>query len=289
MKNKILIPSVNFHLWEPCNFSCKFCFAVFQDVRKTILPKGHLPKEDALKIVDLIAENGFEKITFVGGEPTLCPWLADLITLAKTKGLTTMIVTNGTGLTENFLGRVKESLDWVVISIDSVSLESNLKMGRSINGRVAPDGNFYLKKIELVKQFEMKLKINTVVNKYNFTDKSIGNFIRSVEPLRWKIFKALRVVGQNDESFDEIDINSEQFESFLLLNNVKDIPYAVKEDKDDMTGTYAMIDPSGRFFDNTLGKHSYGRTILEVGIDSAMQDVHIDQVKFVKRGGIYQW
>ena len=77
------IPSVNYHLWEPCNMRCKFCFATFQDVKQSILPKGHLPKEDALQLIKLFADFGFEKITFVGGEPTLCPWLPELIAYAK--------------------------------------------------------------------------------------------------------------------------------------------------------------------------------------------------------------
>ena len=63
---------------------CEFCFATFQDVKREMkLPKGHLPKEYCLLVVDQIAEVGFEKINFVGGEPTLCPWLPDLIVRAK--------------------------------------------------------------------------------------------------------------------------------------------------------------------------------------------------------------
>ena len=81
-----MIPSVNFHLWEPCNMRCKFCFATFQDVKNSILPRGHLPKQDAIEVVLQLAEIGFEKITFAGGEPTLCPWLPDLITIAKEMG-----------------------------------------------------------------------------------------------------------------------------------------------------------------------------------------------------------
>lgn len=97
MDNNNLIPSVNFHLWKPCNMRCKFCFASFADVKSTILPKGHLEKEDAIILVKKIAKYGFKKITFAGGEPTLCPWLSDLIKIAKNEGLTTMIVTNGSG------------------------------------------------------------------------------------------------------------------------------------------------------------------------------------------------
>ena len=91
-------PSVNFHLWEPCNMRCRFCFATFQDVKQTVLPRGHLPREQALVVVEQLAAAGFDKITFAGGEPTLCPWLGELIALAKQRGLTTMLVTNGSRL-----------------------------------------------------------------------------------------------------------------------------------------------------------------------------------------------
>ena len=99
-----IIPSVNYHLWNPCNMRCKFCFATFQDV-KIQLPKGHLSKEESMKLIEEIADFGFEKITFAGGEPTLCPWISELIKLAKENGLTTMIVTNGSKLSDEFLNK----------------------------------------------------------------------------------------------------------------------------------------------------------------------------------------
>ena len=53
---KQIIPSVNFHLWEPCNMKCGFCFAKFQDVKKNILPKGHLPKDKAIGVIKSLAD-----------------------------------------------------------------------------------------------------------------------------------------------------------------------------------------------------------------------------------------
>src|SRR5262245_52238736 len=120
-----MIPAVNFHLWEPCNMRCKFCFAAFQDVKHSILPKGHLPKEQAIEVVHHLADIGFEKITFAGGEPTLCPWLPDLISTAKQAGLTTMIVSNGSKLTDSFLQNNSNHLDWIAVSIDSVNSDTN--------------------------------------------------------------------------------------------------------------------------------------------------------------------
>lgn len=57
-----IVPSVNYHLWEPCNMRCRFCFATFQDVKRDMrLPKGHLPEKDSIKVVEKLAEAGFEK------------------------------------------------------------------------------------------------------------------------------------------------------------------------------------------------------------------------------------
>ena len=41
----------------------------------------------------------------------------------------------------------------------------------------------------------------------------------------------------------------------------------VPEDNDLMTGSYVMVDPAGRFFDNAAGAHTYSRPILEVGVE----------------------
>lgn len=289
LKNKTLIPSVNFHLWEPCNFRCKFCFATFQDVKKSILPKGHLPKDEALKLIDLIAESGFSKITFAGGEPTLCPWIGDLIVQAKIKGLTTMIVTNGTGIHEQFLSDVNGFLDWVVLSIDSIEPGFNLRSGRHQNTKIIPDAEYYEVKINLVNKWNIKLKINTVINNSNYKDYKLTPFIISQKPIRWKIFQTLKVEGQNDKQFDEISITEDKFKSFLDANNIQDLPFAIVENNKAMTGTYIMIDPAGRFFDNTKGYHTYSAPILKVGVQTALSGISYDFDEFVERGGLYDF
>ena len=57
------IPSVNFHLWAPCNMRCGFCFAPFHDVRRELLPKGHMGEQDCLRIIEALAQAGFTKST----------------------------------------------------------------------------------------------------------------------------------------------------------------------------------------------------------------------------------
>ncbi len=284
-----MIPAVNFHLWEPCNMRCKFCFATFQDVKHSILPKGHLPKEQALEVVLQLAEIGFEKITFAGGEPTLCPWLPDLIATAKQAGLTTMIVTNGSKLTDSFLQDNKQHLDWIAISVDSLNIETNLATGRAFSSKTALATEHYFSLADKVKQHGYGLKVNTVVNRYNFSE-SMSEFIRHAKPVRWKVLQALPIIGQNDLKIEDLKISAEQFQFFLDTHaDISDCTSIVPESNEQMLGSYAMVDPAGRFYDNAEGKHNYSRPILEIGARLAIQQANYDFDKFLDRGGIYRW
>ena len=54
-----------------------------------------------------------------------------------------------------------------------------------------------------------------------------------------------------------------------------------------MTGSYVMVDPLGRFYDNTLGRHRYSSPILDVGVSAALGDVAVYPGRFEERGGVY--
>ena len=56
-----------------------------------------------------------------------------------------------------------------------------------------------------------------------------------------------------------------------------------------MTGSYVMVDPAGRFFDNVAGVHRYSRPINEVGVEAALGEVTVDPDKFQFRNGRYNW
>jgi radical S-adenosyl methionine domain-containing protein 2 len=268
---------------------CKFCFARFQDVKNSILPVGHLSQEQAVEIVKQVAVNGFEKITFAGGEPLLCPWLTKLISVAKQSGMTTMVVTNGSLLTTEFLQMNRTSLDWITISIDSLNPQTNLAMGRAIAGINPLSKMFYRDIVEQIKDLGYGLKINTVVNSKNHLE-NMSEFINSVQPERWKIMQALPLKGQNDKFIDELQISIEQFNDFVQSNfisneNIK----VITENNNEMQGSYVMIDPAGRFFDNSDARYNYSKPILEIGVEAALNQVNYDLSKFKDRGGVYSW
>ena len=283
-------PSVNFHLWEPCNMRCRFCFATFQDVRQTVLPRGHLPREQALAVVDQLADAGFDKITFAGGEPTLCPWIGELIGRAHERGMTTMLVTNGSRLlAPGWLDQHGRGLDWVVLSIDSAVPRTHEELGRSVKG-VALSPDYYLAIVAELRRRNIRLKVNTVVTALN-AGEDMSDFLLALAPERWKVLQVLPIKGQNDGKVEPLCIDRDAFMKFCRRHQrIRDAGIElVSEDNEEMTGSYAMVDPAGRFFDNVSGRYQYSKSILDVGVEAAWHGVRFDEERFTQRGGRYEW
>lgn len=269
--------SVNWHMWAWCNYECTFCFARFRDVSRAL----DVPR--ARRILDALAAAGTEKLTIAGGEPTLCPWLDEALAYAKQLGMTTMIVTNGTGVTREFLEKTKGTLDYVTLSIDSANDATEAALGRGTGNHVANARQV----AKLVAEFGIPLKVNTVVTSINHGD-DMHDLIRDLAPVRWKVFQMLPIEGENDEA-TPLQVADEDFVAYIRRH--ADLS-PVAEDNDAMTDSYIMLDPIGRFFQNTSGTYVRSRSILEVSVAEALRDVAITPETLEKlgaRGGIWNW
>ena len=289
MTTPVQIPSVNYHLWKACNMMCEYCFATFQDIAPAVLPKGHMGPDGSMAVVESLAQAGFRKLNFAGGEPTLCPWLPDLIGRAKDLGLTTSVVTNGSLISGEWLDGVAGQLDWAALSIDSVEPATLLRTGRTTrNGPMSAED--YLGAARAVRERCIQLKVNTVVSRSNLHE-DLSGFITQARPERWKLLQVLPVAGQNSSRVGDHLVSAEEFWGYVETSRrVEERGITVvPEDNDLMTGSYVMVDPAGRFFDNAAGTHTYSRPILEVGVDQALRDVSVDAGKFLSRSGMYAW
>lgn len=272
-----IIPSVNYHLWKSCNYQCKFCFGSFNDVKQ-----NNLKENEAANLLQKLVDFGFEKITFSGGEPVLCPFLPKLLEIAKNGGMTTMIVTNGSRLNFEWLQSNGKFLDWIALSIDSVNKKTNDLSGRYSRKQVF-DEKQYLDLIEIIRKLEYMLKINTVVSKFNVLE-DMNDFINKVNPDRWKIMQALPIDGQNNKQ--DFEISLKKFNDYLKRHQKNQI---VSENNYEMKGSYVMIDPIGRFFNNSSGKHINSSPINKVGVKQAMNEINYCFKKFINRNGLYNW
>ena len=285
-----LPPAVNWHFWPWCNYGCTFCFATFEDIDRS----NSLEKELGFKLLEEMAAEGVEKVTFVGGEPTLCPWLGELLVRAKELGLTTCIVSNGTGLSEEFLDSYHEYIDWVGISIDASNDRLHYIMRRGTKADLAEGRSRHLEAAltawERCQKLGIRMKLNTVVCKANLDD-NMTETVLQLMPERWKAFQVLPIDGQNDGRVEDLLISEDEFSEWVERHKgvsnegINFIP----ETNELMTGSYVMIDSLGRFYSNIEGGHKYTRSILEIGIKDAWRENQFNEHHFIEREGIYDW
>tara|TARA_B110000305_G_scaffold57859_1_gene64045 strand:- start:7756 stop:8670 length:915 start_codon:yes stop_codon:yes gene_type:complete len=285
-----LPPAVNWHFWPWCNYGCKFCFARFEDIPRA----DRLPKEIALTVPEMLADAGADKITFVGGEPTLCPFLGDLLAVSKDVGLTTCIVSNASGLTEEFLDEWGHLIDWVGLSIDASNDQIHAEIGRGMRGDLARSRSHHLELAtdawNRCRSRGIRMKLNTVVSKSNLND-DMTELVLKLRPERWKIFEVLPVEGQNDGDVDDLLLGDGEFQTWVDRHAwiAKEGIQFVPESNELMRGSYAMMDALGRFYSNSEGGHAYGASILEVGVRDAWEQNCFFEDRFHDRGGVYEW
>lgn len=145
---------VSIALTNLCNLSCPHCYA----------PKSNATlKKEVLKnwIVELDKAGCFG-IGFGGGEPTLHPDLVEICEFSNTQTrLSVTLTTNGLNLTETMIDRLKNSVNFIRVSMDGV--------GRTYEGIRGRSFDLFLSKIKMLSG-RIPFGINYVVN-----NRTIGN------------------------------------------------------------------------------------------------------------------
>ncbi|MCQ2286615.1 MAG: viperin family antiviral radical SAM protein [Bacteroidales bacterium] len=275
--------TINYHLTKKCNYRCRYCFAKFNDISRC-----ELSKSEQIQIIhELAAIKEFNKINFVGGEPTLIPYIQELIREAKSLGFETSLVTNGSRINKTWIKETAPYLDILALSVDSIN-DATVRTIGSIDRTGATLSTEKIKEIaQACTDNKIHLKINTVVSQYNKNEK-LSDLINEIKPFRWKILQATKVKGQNDTDFEEIAVSAEEYDNYCKKNALADSPITIiTETNEIISGSYVMVDCLGRFFDSASGQHHYSSPILEVGAGTALSQIHFDESKFIQRKGNY--
>lgn len=273
--------SVNYHLTRQCNYSCGFCFHTAKTSYVESLP-------NAKKAMALLKAAGMKKINFAGGEPFMnAEFLGQLVKYCKeTLHLESVsIVTNGSKVTEKWLTKYSEYVDIMAVSCDSFDEATNVKIGRGAGNHLKTVVGLSQK----CKEHGIMLKINTVVNRYNFHE-DMNAAIEKIQPFRWKCFQVLIVPEENGSEHTLRDARRfliSDAEWRLFNDRHKHQQCFVPEGNDVMASSYLLLDEYLRFLNKGVGKPT--KSILEVGIATALKDVYWDEDGFEKRGGIYEW
>ena len=277
MSSKYKPESVNFHYIRLCNFSCGFCFHTKKSSDK-------LPIEDAIRGCDMLKKAGTRKLNIAGGEPFIYPhYLGELIKQCKEniKIEKISVITNGSLVKKDFFEKFGKYIDVFGVSCDSFNKETNIKIGR---GKKGENVQKLFEIRELCKQYGIKFKLNTVVCNYNKDENMVKN-IKKLNPDRWKVFQVLMVKGENEDKVTKFQITNEEFKQFVERH--KEIKCMVAESNDNMKSSYLILDEKMRFLDKGDGDEICSQSILEVGVEKALESIVYDEKEFKKRKGDY--
>ena len=277
MSSKYKPESVNFHYTRLCNFSCGFCFHTKKSSDK-------LPIEDAIRGCDMLKKAGTRKLNIAGGEPFIYPhYLGELIKQCKEniKIEKISVITNGSLVKKDFFEKFGKYIDVFGVSCDSFDKETNIKIGR---GKKGENVQKLFEIRELCKQYGIKFKLNTVVCNYNKDENMVKN-IKKLNPDRWKVFQVLMVKGENEDKVTKFQITNEEFKQFVERH--KEIKCMVSESNDNMKSSYLILDEKMRFLDKGDGDEICSQSILEVGVEKALESIVYDEKEFKKRKGDY--
>ena len=277
MSSKYKPESVNFHYTRLCNFSCGFCFHTKKSSDK-------LPIEDAIRGCDMLKKAGTRKLNIAGGEPFIYPrYLGELIKQCKEniKIEKISVITNGSLVKKDFFEKFGKYIDVFGVSCDSFDKETNIRIGR---GKKGENVQKLFKIRELCKQYGIKFKLNTVVCNYNKDENMVEN-IKKLNPDRWKVFQVLMVKGENEDKVTKFQITNEEFKQFVERH--KEIKCMVAESNDNMKSSYLILDEKMRFLDKGDGDEICSQSILEVGVEKALESIVYDEKEFKKRKGDY--
>jgi radical SAM protein with 4Fe4S-binding SPASM domain len=143
-----------------CQNRCDHCY---NEPRELL----ELGREDWLRVIDRTWALGIPHIVFTGGEPTLLPFLADLVERSERHGQVTGLITNGRNLrAPGYLkGLVAKGLDHVQITVLSHREEvHDLQCGSAGAWKETIDG------LKVALSEDLYTSTNTTIMRSNFPD-----------------------------------------------------------------------------------------------------------------------
>lgn len=287
---------INWHLTEACNYRCRYCYAAWNESansrelihcqERTAALLGELyrffqPSNRANPLASRMNWNAV-RLNLAGGEPLLhAGKLPAMVSHARALGFEVSLISNGSHLDHEQLRRLAPQLTWLGISIDSAISATNRAIGRVDRRDRLLDLHTLESSLASARQSNpgLRLKLNTVVNRLNHSE-DLSELLRCFAPEKWKVLRMLPVVNQ------ELVVSDQEFIAFITRHQAFS-RILCAEDNQDMRESYLMVDPHGRFFQNSLliaGQgYRYSRPILEVGAAAAYSDVAFDSARFTAR------
>ena len=149
---------ITWYLTDVCNLNCFFCSA------KALCGKKSVKYKNTMKIAEKIASSSCLYVSILGGEPTLCEDLLNIVKLFNAKHIFTEIVSNGFGIDDKFVSellRLNSDLIRIKLSLDSCV--------EFINDSMRGMGSFanVMRALDVLKNTKIDVRLQMVVTNAN--------------------------------------------------------------------------------------------------------------------------
>ncbi|MDX3073609.1 radical SAM protein [Streptomyces sp. NPDC088354] len=238
---------VDFRPLGRCNLSCPFCFG----------PRHEVPtmsRQDAFRVADVLREAGVRGIVVSGGEPTLLPYLAELLAElgradhpSGTDAPRVVLSTNGLARLP-VMRRVLPHLSWIALPLESADAREHA----ALRTGVAPHRERVLALLKEVRRsYDVKVKLGTVITRRNLG--GAPDVLRLIEdddclPDVWKIYQMSETNYGADNS-DWLSVSEWDFEEALSRCEKaaadRGVTLEVYRNKT-RSGSYLFVDPDCR-------------------------------------------
>ena len=272
---------INFHITSKCNYHCRYCFARF--------PESDFSLETAKEVIDSIccyfSENNIidGRINIAGGEPSIYPYLDEIIDYIYQKGVKVSIISNGSLLSPERIARWEGKVETVGLSIDAASETGCKRIGRC-QGKSKPQSIEQLTAVaNAIHRYGIRLKINTVVSKLNL-DEDMLSVYELLSPDKIKLLCAHVNKGMMRNEEDGFVPSDEEYRQFVARNRYDNNNCRVViEEAGDMENSYVMIDPQGEVVLNEHGNAKEYGNCRAKSLTEIVRSLPIDEEKFFAR------
>lgn len=285
---------INWHVTEACNYRCRYCYAHWNEAPDS---RELFHDDDAsCNLLAQLAEyfspdhprNTLRgalqwsslRLNLAGGEPLLYgSRILKIARFARDLGMKVSMITNGSLLTSDRIAELAGLFTVLGVSLDTTSAAVAREIGRVDRHEKVPLLPALQRCLSFAREINpaLEIKVNTVVNALNH-EEDMSPLIEAIAPQRWKVLRMLPSVTQ------ELAVTAAEFDGFVRRHVGRGLPIRV-EDNADMTQSYIMIDPRGRFFQNVAGSsgYRYSCPILEKGVALAFAEIDFGVRAYLSR------
>lgn len=198
-------------LTNKCNLKCKHCYGGFACTNNT-----NLDIDLIKKMIDEASANGVYQFDITGGEPTLYPYLEELMDYVYNAGMLMRIFTNLTTYTEKFKNLIlKYGVKDIVTSLDSCIKEDHEEF-RGQKGCFDKT----LNAIQDLKKEDISISLNTMIGNHN--KNNIEELIVFINNLKLKsVLDVIVPEGRATELNEDIKESAHVIKKIYEMNSNK--------------------------------------------------------------------